>query len=609
MTTVWVNDRGDELQDLSQLQQDDQGYFQMEDSLDSVCCEILPLHYRDCLHTPNARWEEEITWKAYRSVLTRKQFKKQFGDKFDVPFQTIKADDKTPEDEKLLPVEYAIIWEIWDKDEGDVKWLCEGYRESLLKPLNLQKTDDQEESELDYELDNFFPSPPFILGTCGPDGMFPVPDYVQLRPLIGQLHGLADRLQQHVLALKSTGIYDGAVPGLKEALENVQSGQFKALNNFAELVDDKTPGLEKILRFFPMQEISETIRTIIEVVAQYENKFNEIYGIPDIVRGVTDPNETADAQQRKGQYHSIRTSTRSRQFQAMVRDTVEIACDLMWKKFPERKLREIVGVKHWDMQDQQKWPEVLLLLQDDDERKIRVDIETDSTIAQDEAEEIEQASFLAKTLTDGLAAVAAAVQQNPLFGPPAMGALEMVIGKTRYGRYLEPLFRKAKESFTQQLENPSPPPPDPRIQVEQMKQQGKMQELQIKSGLDQQKMQGDFQIAQAKSQSDMQLEQIQAQADIQTTMAKIQAEVQQSQIEGAAKIQIESQLAQLDAQLKILEASLRLKEHQVGMIHDMHSTALDLHSQKVGTALDVWNAQEAAKLERQKANNAYKAPQ
>ena len=598
MQNIWVDSRGEQVQDPSLLQQDEQGFYIEMPGLDTVCVDVCPVHYRDNLHNPNARWQEEITWKAYKSALNRSQFRAKFGSVEGIVFSVPGEENSTQTSSgKTKSEPTANIWECWDKETNKLSWIAEGKKDAFLTPL--QSDGQPYEGDDPYELDGFFPSPDYILGTVGPDSIIPVPDYIQLKPFIDQIHGLAERLQIHVRALKTQGIYDAGIPGLKEAIEGLGSGQFAALQNFQELVDEGgRTGLEKLIRFFPMKEIAEVVQLLMQVIQDYEAKFLEVWGIPDIVRGADNPEEGYQKQQQKGEWMSLRATVPGRAFQGMVRQSIELMCDLALKMFPKRKLEDVIGVQYMPEEDQAVWPQVLLLLQDDDERKIRIDIQTDSTITMNENVELEQRNYVAKIVTEGFSSIATATAQDPDFAPAALQALIDVVAGTQKGKSIEGMLRALQKKKLEQMENPAPPPPDPKIQVEQMKQEGKMRELQAKSQLDQSKQAGDFQIQQAKAESEMMIEQIQAEADIQTTMAKIQAEVQQSQLEGSAKMQLEEMLAGLKAQLEILKAGLKVKEQNQQMQMKKQETALS-------AGLEVWNTQEAIKLTKEQAKHSY----
>ena len=95
---------------------------------------------------------------------------------------------------------------------------------------------------------------------------------------------------------------------------------------------------------------------------------------------------------------------------------------------------------------------------------------------------------------------------------------------------------------------PQPPQPNPLVQVEQMKQEGKQKEMQIQGQMDIQKFQAQQQQEQLRSQNDVQIEQskIQAQMELERWKAelKAQTDLQMQQMKLEAEMQIEAMKAQ-----------------------------------------------------------------
>jgi hypothetical protein len=112
----------------------------------------------------------------------------------------------------------------------------------------------------------------------------------------------------------------------------------------------------------------------------------------------------------------------------------------------------------------------------------------------------------------------------------------------------------AKDPQTGQLLHPpAPPPPDPKVQVEQMRQQGKQQEIQANAQVDQ-----------AKTSADIIHQQVKAQADI--AVAQMKAEV--------------------DAKLKLLDAHLKMMDMHQEMAHQHQEHRLNVAQTALGMAHD-----------------------
>lgn len=516
----WQTAEGEPLPEGAEFHgQDERGFYHEQDieTVEGRSIVACPVHYKDVLHTPNARFRKEIWWMAFRALMTKNDVRKRFGDVADklTCYTTIGELDeerKRSDDGEGLVEKFAEIWEIWDEQEREVYWYAEGYEDAFLEV----KPDP-------YGLADFFPAPFFMLGSCSPDDLYPVPDFVQLEPLINQMHGIAARLQRQIRAARRRGLIDGSIPDLQNLLNETDEAEFISVANFKQLVGaDGT--LDAAVWLFPVKEIVASIKELAEVLQMYQDKFDEMSGTPDIVKGVSDPDETASAQQLKGKYHSNRFSAPQKDMQRLARDVIEMMCDLALAKYPEQEIAALVGAQFWAPEDQQLWPQVYALLTNDKQRLIRIDIETDSTITVNMNAEIEQRNYLAKTLFEGLAAVAQASQQNPAYTKPALKVLLYTIRGLQKGKEIE----NEIEKMLQELDKPQQPAPDPEM---------------------------------VKAQSKIQIEQVQAQADIATAQAVTQAEMQQEQ----QRLQMEAMLEQIRTQneLRMKEMDAQIKQMEM----------------------------------------------
>ncbi len=515
----------------TEILQDEQGFFIEEqvETLKGVKCEPVPLHYCDYIHTPNARHWEEVDWIRFKTPMRKKECIARFGEEIAAKLKyTSLKDEKAEnkrENEVEVPTLYAFIGETWDKQTKQVYWDCEGYEEDFI----------QIEEQDPWELVNFFPCPPFMLGTCGPDDMYPVPAYIQIRPMTEQLHAVADRLRRLIRAYKTIGVFDDNVPELR-ALQNLDDeGVFLAVGKFRELIGDG--GLDKLVKFFPIREIAEAIYNVVQSVTFFEQKVNELFGVPDILRGISDPRETAAAQQQKGKFISLAFSATQREFQRLCRDTIEMMVDLALKKFPDRILQDIMGYTFMKPEEQQLFPAALELIRDDQQRIIRINIETDSTITMNQNAEIENRNYLAKTLLDGIGAVAKASAENPALLPPIMETVLFVIRGIKDGKQIE-------ETLKQSLQQAMQPQQEQGPDIEAQKLQLEAQKLQQQQAMQQQDLQFKAQELQLRA-----------------------AEQQSAQALEAEKLRLEAQKLMQDGQVEALHANLqeRLASSQQAM--------------------------------------------
>jgi hypothetical protein len=554
---IWVNDRGEPLTQDAELIQDEKGYYRESptEKLERMEVVVDPVYREDYLHNPDARNEEEIWWRAWRACLDTYEFKEKFGAEAleTVRFDEQKRDEEDPES-KAQSSRKVFVWEVWDSRKKQVLFIPENGTE-ILRPLHVEEKDP-------YKLSGFFPCPAFVVGTIGDKHYWPVPDYIQLRSLIDQLHALYRRLRILIRAVRRRGLYDSQIPELSALEDALEEGEYIGVENFKELIGDG--GLDAIVKHFPTGELSSAIVETVNVSEQLEAKLDQLYGIPDIVRGASDPNETASAQQQKGHYLSLRGQSPAEAMQELVRETAEICVDLMFKKFPETKLTQICGVPFWKQEDQALWPQVMALCQDDHDRKIRITIQTDSTITANRNAEVEKKNYLAKTVFDGIQAMAAAKQTDPELVPIAAEALLLVIQGVSYGKNIEDKMRAA----ITKMQEPKPeqqPPPDPAIikaQIEQQMQEKdlafKQQELKIDSLI----KQAELQAQKEKTAAEVQIASYKAEADANTKAFQAKLD--------AMQLQIEKSYAQLAMVEKFMEEK-RLNREEARMERESSS--------------------------------------
>jgi len=248
--------------------------------------------------------------------------------------------------------------------------------------------------------------------------------------------------------------------------------------------------------------------------------------------------------------------------------------------FTDETIRLMCGADLMSQEDKANFPAALALLRDDRLRTFRVDIETDSTIALDEAEE--QASRMA--YVEMATQLFSGVQNAPpeLLEPMIESAL-FAARAFRSGRQLEGAWDKALRTMEESAKNPPPPPPDYQAQ-----------QLQI--------MQMDSQTKQMEAQTKAQV----AQADIQAKMATLQAEQGKAQMEfneaqaRAYAAQVESQLKQQAEQFRqfIETEKLKLENTRLAQESAFNTQKLEIEASKVMTkdAIDKMQAElQAAK--------------
>jgi hypothetical protein len=429
---------------------------------------LVPICFDEVLHTPEAKSQDEIRDIAYRFSMSKDECIERYGEEKckNLPWKQLKDSEEEGRRERREDTAELYIegWEIWCKRSRKVYVVIESHAEFLDVREDL------------YGLRNFFPSPAFIIGSKPPKSLYPRPAYVHLSQTIDQLHMSYARVFELIQGVRRRALVDGANPDLLVALNSLDSGEYIAVQNLQQIVEKG--GLANMILYLPVQELVSAVNELLQLRQVFDDLFSQWFGVPDILRGVSDPQETAEAQGLKAGSAHDRFRCQKRQIAQLARDAVEMMLDLALQVFDDQKIASICGYQYLDPEDQQRFPDALALLRNDEERIIRLDIETDSTSFMDERLRQERRNVAAQAVMGGLKEVAAMAQNSPGLAAVAMQAVSYSLDGLEGGREFEDEFKQNVQGLVQQMMNPpqQPPPPD----YEQMKLQVKTQELQLK---------------------------------------------------------------------------------------------------------------------------------
>jgi hypothetical protein len=536
---------------------------------EEVCVDYV--HPEDFGHNICRTWEE--VYCIWRKVyLSRDELIKRFGEeKGNLP-----ALDYTPKalnDTKLdNGIGKATIYELWDKTREVAVW----FHKDVPEALDLRKDP--------LRLQDFWPSPRPIFANLTNDSLIPTPFYVEYQDQARELDNLTARIGSLTKSIKVAGAYDASVQALGRILSEGVDNTMIPVESWAMFAEKG--GIQGAMSFLPLKEIADGLLQLYSAREQVKKDLHEISGIPDIVRGDSNPNETLGAQQIKTSFATNRISDQQREIQRFARENIRIMVNIICEHFQIETIKKISGVRLFTQQEKAEikqyqqimaqqpppqpgappqpmltqppqaltglsqdqietmmtdptWEEVEGLIRNQALRCFRVDIETDSTIRadqeQDKAARVEFLKAAGGFLQQANEVGAAQPEMVPLLGQMLMfGIRGFPVGKE-----LEGAFSTALQKLEKQAANPQPKQ-DPEMAKVQSEAQASQARLQAETQLQQTKMQGEMQLAQQKAQIDAQVEQAKAQS---------QAAVQQhlNELENARehqRMQGEMQLAQ-----------------------------------------------------------------
>ena len=608
---------------------------------DKVCIEHIDRH--DFLHEPAREWCE-VGWVAKRSWMTLEEMKNRFqgksGDAYFTASMHVLRNAK--EDGGATSQQKAGVWEIWSRTEDKVVWVCEGVDVTL------------DEDKPHLNLEGFYPFPRPAYGTVQRGGLIPVPDYLMYKDQLEEINELTNRIHKLSEAIKAKGFYPaGGEVGdaIETALTTLSDHNFFVpIKNWSSFGSNGEP-----VFYWPVDVIASVVTALVGLRNEVINNVYQIVGISDIMRGSTDQNETATAQQIKAQFGSVRIRDKQNELIRIARDLVRISAEIMAEEFDQKTLLDMsqleiptnaeIAKQVKPLEDQAKAitqqlkqaqtdpqiqaqaqenpgqaqqmiqqaqgqvqqimgqieklqatptiEQVMKFLRDNKLRPFVLDIETDSTIQPDEDAEKQRRTEFVTALGATLQQFLPVAQALPQAGPMIGDVIKFALAPFRAGRELEGKIDEAVEGLSAQAQQPQPNPEAEALQAKAQAEQQKMQfDLQMK--------QADAQIKAQEFEQEQQSREREWAYDREMKAFEYEAKLAQTQADMQASAQKHAQDVQLK-NLDIRRSELQIANQQEQARISMASKAMEADMREEAAERNENRAERS--FERESMNN------
>ncbi len=508
--------------------------------------ECIHVNRQDFVHDPARKWKE-VGWVARRAYLTRDAMRERFpgADLTKVKFEEVK---KGEEDDYKTSRKKAAVWEMWHRGENKVCWITPDYPDIL------------EEAEPLIDVKGFFPCPKPAYGSLERDTLKPIPDFIFYRDQVDEINELTARMSALAESLRMKGFYAAGASEVGEAIETAM----KATDNKAILVPVSSvaalggSSLKDAIIWLPVKEVAEVITALVALRRQLIEDVYEITGLSDIMRGATEAQETATAQNLKAQFGSVRVRERQNEMVRIARDILRIKGEIYAENVPVQELATMAGmqipsqmqIQQAMMQQQQQamvaqqqgqqvpppeqdetvtMEEIDALLKDQRLRPFVLEIESDSTISPNEEAEKQSRIEFITAMGSFIQQAGAMVAQQPETAPFAAELMKFTAGGFRAGRELgaaiDEFADQVKAKAQQATQQQGPSPEQIAAEAEQQRSQVEMQKAQMDMEIAREKVQGEIakmQLEMEKIQGEAIVAAQQAQAGLEKTMAEIE---------------------------------------------------------------------------------------
>lgn len=418
----------------------------------------------DCNHV--AVWED-CQWVAQIIEMTKQEVIDQFGEQ--IADKILEPGMSQEEELDRL----TKVYRIWDKKGERIIYLSKEVKDEFLR------VDDDV-----LKIAGFYPFPKPVFATLANDGLIPVPDYSEIKCQLDELDGVNNRMRLTMQALKVSGAYDGSFPELANLLDKdvtlIQVSDF-------EKVREKG-GIEGFVGFMPIKQYIDALAALAERRAQLIQAIYEITGVSDIMRGNSDPSETATAVTKKTNFGTLRNQDRQNDFQRYLTDVLKIKAEIICEMLTPELLAQYAEPET----PQEVLMAAIELLKTDKIRNLTLGIETDTSFMQDE--QADKTLNAVKVIQEMITAAFQTVSVQPALLPLYKQMIDSVVVTLPNTRQFSAAIDEAIGRIEAELAQPADDE-NPQAQIEGMKAQADMMRAQA----DMTKNQNEFAIKQQQN--------------------------------------------------------------------------------------------------------------
>ena len=396
---------------------------------------------------------EDCNWFAIKIHMTRREVVDQFGEDIE---ELLLTDDDEKEGKKS-----CVVYEIWDKPSKRVMYLTKDCKVRFLKEIGDV-----------FGVDGFFTMPKPIFGTQTNDDLVPVPDYTQIKEQLNELDGITTRMQLTMKALKVSGCYDNSFPELNNILN--KDVTLVSVSDFDKL--KQSGGIKNIIDFMPIDQYIQALTSLAERRQDLISQIYEITGVSDIMRGNSDPSETATAVTKKTNFGTLRNQDRQNDMQRFITDLFKIKAEIICERFSPETLAQFAE----EGTDQNLIDAAIRLLKTDKLRGMVLGIETDTSFEQDgDGQQVNDTITLIHTMiTNAFQVVSAQPLLLPLYRKMVETAVITFPNARQYEQVIEQVFDGIQQELAAAKQEQQPNPEIMKVQLQQQKNQQDFQNKQ-----------------------------------------------------------------------------------------------------------------------------------
>ena len=558
------------MDEMGQPMLDEMGQPMMEDKLISEDAPIDYYYWGDILWGWCRNWAG-LPWVAFRSYMTQDELRSRWGDEVadnvKLKKQTKSTSDEGEQDATTDSAWMrAEVWEVWCKETRTIHWIILGYDKQI------------EEKEDILELSGFWPVPPFFIANVTTSLYTPTPDFVLAQDLYNEIDKLQTRIAVITEAVRVVGVYNASADNLKKMFSDGMDNDLIPVENWA--LFGENGGLAGQVEWLPLNDIVSALQQLIGVRDQTIALLQQTTGMTDVMRGSLDNQyEGVGQTETKTKFGSVRIQALQEQFARFAGDLMQIKAEVISRHFSPETI-----FKRANMQfsvDEELVPQAIELLKDPSSAKLRVAIRPESVAMIDyQALKAERTEYMNAVATY-MQSAGPIMEAEPTSKPFILQLLQWGLAGFKGSSEIEGVIDKAVEAAQeaekakegQPDDNPEAAAAQAAMQLEDMKGQAKLSEIQAKAQATSMARQEDMQADMATANEAHMRKMAEIQAGLEAKIAEIQTSLQADLLMEQA--QAASNIAQTRATVDG-EMQKDMVEHQINMAEEQSKTSLKM---------------------------------
>jgi predicted RNA-binding Zn ribbon-like protein len=408
------------------------------------------VRWEDFLCSPIRRWRD-CRWAARRVYMTKPQVMARFGEKIaeSITFDKRTVSSLKSEENPLLisVVEQAQIYEIWDKQTKKAYWWSKD------APTILDFKD------VPIKFPGFFPCPPPLLASTTTKSILPRCEYYMAQDQYEELDLVTSRIHLLTEAIRVVGVYDKNNEGVKNILSTKTMNEMIPVNNWAMFAEKG--GLKGAVDWFPLDMVISTMDKLTGRKAEIIQEIYQVLGISDIMRGMSNPNETLGAQQLKSQFGGARIGRTQATIAFFVQSGLQLKATIITSLYqPQQLMKKSQIMSSLDA----KYAEQAIQLLKDPSMPFRIKVQADSMASPEWLSEKQERTGVVQSIAQFIGMSMPLIQSFPASGPYMIKILQWAVAGYKGGEELETVL---DDAFTA-MQQPKPPAQPSPMQIAEL---------------------------------------------------------------------------------------------------------------------------------------------